>query len=81
MVHNAAGPDRAYVPSRSVTNGPALTGASPTRDEMDALRDVAFHHAVEAEMITRLAGLGLIEVSRGVWVLTKDGKDRLIYGQ
>jgi Mn-dependent DtxR family transcriptional regulator len=48
---------------------------------MDALRDVAFHHAVEAEMITRLAGLGLIEVSRGVWVLTKDGKDRLIYGQ
>jgi hypothetical protein len=48
---------------------------------MDALRDVAFHHPVEAEMINRLASLRLIEVSRGIWVLTKEGRVRLIHGQ
>jgi hypothetical protein len=80
MVDNATRPDNAYVPSRSVTHGSSPSGPSPNRDEMDALRDVAFHHAVEAEMIARLASLGLINVSRGVWVLTKKGKDRLIHG-
>lgn len=64
-----------------MTHGSNTTSRSPTRDEMDALRDVAFHHAVEAEMIARLASLGLIEVSRSIWVLTKDGKDCLIHGQ
>jgi hypothetical protein len=78
---NAARPYLLNVPGRQVTHGSTPEGPSPTRDEMDALRDVAFHHAVEAEMITRLASLGLIEVSRGIWVLTKDGRVRLIRGQ
>jgi hypothetical protein len=47
---------------------------------MDALRDVAFHHSVEADMITRLASLGLIEVSRGAWALTIEGRVRLVHG-
>jgi hypothetical protein len=64
-----------------VTHGTTPEGPSPTRDEMDALRDVAFHHPAKAEMITRLASLRLIEVSRGIWVLTKEGRVRLIHGQ
>ena len=56
------------------------TGPTPTQDEMDALRDVAFHHPVEARMAARLERLRLIELARGVWGMTKEGRARLVQG-
>jgi Mn-dependent DtxR family transcriptional regulator len=47
---------------------------------MDALRDVAFHHAVEQQMTAGLESLGLVERKRGVWTLTKEGRTRLVHG-
>jgi Mn-dependent DtxR family transcriptional regulator len=47
---------------------------------MDALRDVAFHHPVEADMGVRLQSLGLIEVKRGALALTTEGRIRLVHG-
>jgi hypothetical protein len=63
-----------------MTHRPTPEGDPPTRDEMDALRDVAFHHPVDADMGVRLQSLSLIEVRRGALVLTTQGRIRLVHG-
>jgi hypothetical protein len=75
MVNHATGPYLPNVQGCQVTHRPAPEGNPPTRDEMDALRDVAFHHPVEADMGVRLQSLGLIEVKRGALVLTAQRPD------
>ncbi len=80
MVHHAARPYLPDVPGSQVTHRPAPEGDPPTRDEMDALRDVAFHHHIEADMGVRLQNLGLIEVKRGALALTAQGRIRLVHG-
>jgi hypothetical protein len=80
MVHDAARPYLPNVQGRQVTHRPVPEGATPTRDEMDALRDVAFHHPIEADMGIRLESLDLIEVKRGALVITAQGRIRLVHG-
>jgi hypothetical protein len=47
---------------------------------MDTLRDVAFHHAVEVQVATRLESFGLVEWKRGCWALSAEGRIRLVEG-
>jgi hypothetical protein len=63
-----------------MTQRPMPKGPSPTRDEMDALRDVAFHHPVDPQVAARLESLGLVELKRGTWSVTEEGRARLVHG-
>jgi hypothetical protein len=80
MVHNAARRDLPYAWRGPVTHQPERKGPPLTRDELDTLRDVAFHHVVDGQIATYLESLGLVEWKSSKWVVSAEGRIRLIHG-